>query len=256
MNGHTLNLVWQVVKSAVDIVLVAYIFYFVYKLFEDTNSITIIKGFLFVVIVYAVANFVGLKTVAWIFQYVVSYFVILIVVLFQPELRKVLIRIGQSGIAGIGGNVTMETLNEIGEAVLALHERKMGGLVIIERKVGLRQLLEESVLLDADVKSEILESIFYKGSKLHDGAVLIQGKKIVAAGVMIPSIRLETVQKQKRGLGTRHRAGIAVTNESDAVSVIVSEETGAISIAQRGKLEEDLPADKFMRRLNEIFRGE
>jgi diadenylate cyclase len=256
MDNPTLQMVIQVVRSAVDILCVAYILYFVYKLFEDTNSISIILGFIFVLAVNGAANLLGLKTVAWIFQLLVSYFVVLLVVLFQPEIRKVLTRIGQSGIRGFGTNVTMESLNEITEAVLAMSEARSGSLIIVERNVGLKHLLEESTHLDAEVKSELIQAIFYKGNPLHDGAVMVQGKRIIAANVMVPSIKVEVIQKMKRGKGTRHRAGVAVTSDSDAVSIIVSEENGDISIAQKGKLEGPLPSEHFIRRMNEIFRPE
>lgn len=243
----------QVIKAVIDIVCVAYIFYFSYKLFEDTNSITIIKGFIVIAVIYFVANFLDLKALAWIFKYVVSYFVILVVVLFQPEIRKVLSRIGQSGWSGITGKVTQESVNEITRAAMQMSEQKMGGLIIIEEKVGLRQLLDESIQMDAQVQSELLLSIFYKGSILHDGAVLIKGDRIIAARVIIPSVIIEAFIKAKSGLGTRHRAGIAVTADSDAVSFIISEETGALSIAHKGRLEQDLSFEKFLRRTNEIL---
>jgi diadenylate cyclase len=241
------------IKSAVDIVAVAYLFYFLYKLFEDTNSISIVKGFILVIAIYAIANFVGLKTLAWIFKYVVGYFVILVVVLFQPEIRRVLSRMGQSGLAGVLVKLSKETLAEITEAAWLLSEKRLGGLIIIERKVGLKHLLDESVQLDAAVKSELLLSIFYKGTVLHDGAVLIEGEKIAGARIIIPSVRIDAVLDRKSGLGTRHRAGIAVTIDTDAVSVIVSEETGHISIAYNGKLEYNLGFEVFVRRLNEIM---
>jgi diadenylate cyclase len=256
MDNPTFQMIIQTIRSIVDILCVAYIIYFVYKLFEDTNSISIITGFIFVLAVNGAANLLGLKTVAWIFQYLVSYFVVLLVVLFQPEIRKVLTRIGQGGIRGFGNNVTMESLNEITEAVLEMGDSKTGGLIIIERHIGLKHLLEESTHLDAEVKSELIQAIFYKGNILHDGAIMVQGKRIVAANVMIPSIKVEAIQKMKKGKGTRHRAGVAVTADSDAVCIIVSEETGDISIAQKGKMEGPLPSEQFIRRMNEIFKPE
>lgn len=246
----------QALKNIIDIVCVAYLFYFSYKLFEDTNSISIIKGFIVIVIIYAVANLAELKTLEWIFKYVVNYFVILVVVLFQPEIRKVLNRLGQSGISAIRGKVSLETLNEITRASFLLAAQKMGGLIIIEHKVGLKQLLEEATDIEAIVKAELLYSIFYKGNILHDGAVLISGEKIRAARVMIPTIKLDAIQKLKIGLGTRHMAGIAATVDSDAVCVIISEEKGSVSIAHNGKLEYELNREEFTRRIHEIFNVE
>ena len=149
--------------------------------------------------------------------------------------------------------LSKETLNEITKASYILSEKKMGGLIIIERKVGLKHLLDEAILLDATVKSELLVSIFYKGNVLHDGAVLIEGEKIVGGAIIVPSVRIDAVKDKIAGLGTRHRAGIAVTIETDAVCVIISEETGSLSIAYDGNLEYSLSYEESVRRLNEIM---
>ncbi len=245
------SLIIKIILSIVDIVCVAYLFYFIYKLFEDTNSISIIKGFIAVVILYAVAHFMELKTVEWIINYVLPYSVIMIVILFQPEIRKFLTRVGQGGLSGIRG-MSLETINEISKAVISMAESKTGGLIIIEKSVGLKQLLEESVPLDAMVKSELIISIFHKGNILHDGAVLISGEKIKAARIIIPSVKVEAHLKKRSGFGTRHLAGIAVTSDSDALSIIVSEESGSISIAHKGKIESELTQDHFIRRIHEM----
>ncbi len=245
----------KILLSVLDIVCVAYLFYFLYKLFEDTNSISIIKGFIAIIILWAVARFIELKTLEWIFNYVLQYFVIMIVVLFQPEIRKFLTRIGQGGLSGIRG-MSLETINEITKAVISMAEVKTGGLIIIEKRVGLKQLLEESVPLDSAVKAELLMSIFHKGSILHDGAVLISGEKISAARIIIPSVIVDAHLKKKTGFGTRHLAGIAVTSDSDAISIIISEETGAISIAHKGKIESDLNQEHFVRKIHEMVEAE
>jgi diadenylate cyclase len=243
---------FEVVKTIFDIIIVAYLIYFLYSLFQDTNSITIVKGFLFIMAINIVANFIGLKTVAWVFRYLVENFVILVVVLFQPEIRRLLSRVGRSGLSAIREKISQEVLGEIARAVYNMSDDKTGALIIIERNVGLRDLVDESVSLDASVKAELLHSIFFKKNLLHDGAVLIESDKIVAARVIIPNIIVSAPLKTKRRLGTRHRAALAITQDTDAVSVIVSEETGKVSIAHNGKLEYDLSQEKFLRRLNEI----
>jgi diadenylate cyclase len=244
---------FQAARNIIDILCVAYLIYFCYKLFEDTNSITIAKGFVTIIIIYGIANLIDLKVLSWIFKYVVNNFVLLIVVLFQPEIRRVLSRVGQSGISGLHTKVSKETLNEIAEAVFLMSANKTGGLIIMERNVGLKQLLEEATLIDASVKAEMLLSIFYKGNILHDGAVMIESNRITAAQVIIPSIKIDAIIKNKSGLGTRHRAGIAVTTDSDAIAIITSEETGNVSIAHKGKLEQALNYDEFTRRIHELF---
>ncbi|MGA2141471.1 MAG: diadenylate cyclase [Brevinematales bacterium] len=245
----------RIFLSVVDILCVAYLFYFIYKLFEDTNSISIIKGFIAIIVLYAIAHFMELKTVEWIINYLLPYIVIMVVVLFQPEIRKFLTSLGQSGLSGLRG-MSAETINEIVKAAALMSETKTGGLIIVEKNVGLKQLLEESVPLDAAVKAELLISIVHKGGILHDGAVLITGDRIRAARMIIPSVKVDARLKKKTGFGTRHLAGISVTSDSDAFSIIISEETGTISIANKGKIESDLTEEQFIRRINEVVGAE
>lgn len=245
------NPVVVVIKAVVDIGAVAYLIYYLYNLFEETNSFNIMKGFLFVIAVTVVSKFLGLTTLSWIFQYLFSSLIVLLVVLFQPEIRKMLSQLGTGGLLSAQRKISKEAVDEIANASQMMSEERMGALIIIERNTGLKDLIESAIQLDAVVKAELLMSIFFKNNILHDGAVVISGNKISAARVIVPSL-LVTV-KTKKQVGTRHRAGIAITAETDAVSVIVSEETGYISIAHGGKIEYDLTGDKFERRLNEIL---
>jgi diadenylate cyclase len=238
--------------NAIDILAVAYFIYFLYTLFEDTNSITILKGFIVIIAISIIANISGLNTLAWLFKYVITYGVILIVVLFQPEIRRLLSRVGRSGLGAIKGKITEEALMELSRTIIMLSEDKIGALIIFERNVGLRDLIEESVKLDALIQTDLIISIFYKGNVLHDGALIVEGDKLIAARVIIPGVIVEAFKTKKR-LGTRHRAGVAITVDTDAISIIVSEENGKISLAHNGKLEYDIPAEKFSRRLNEIL---
>ncbi len=241
----------QWIRNGIDILVVAYLFYFLYKLFQDTKSISLIKGLLVIVVIYFLAGFLELKTLAWIFKYLVNYFVILIVILFQPEIRRVLSRFGRGGLSAFQKKISKETLEEICESVFLLSEEFTGALIIVERNMGLQDLVEEAIELDAKVKSELLLSLFYKGTPLHDGAIIIEEDKIVAARVMIPTIMIGSL-KIRRNVGTRHRAGLAITTETDAVSIIVSEETGKISLASNGKLEYGLSHEKLLKRLTEL----
>lgn len=244
-----------VLRNIIDILSVAYLIYFLYSLFRDTNSITIIKGFLFIIAVYLVAALVGLETLAWTFQYVVTSFVIIVVVLFQPELRRLLSRIGRSGLAAIRQKFSRETVQEIARACYTLSEERTGALIILEQNVGLHDLLEDAIELDAAIHAELIQSIFFHNSPLHDGAILIENDRITAARVIVPTLLLDNVNliKKKKQVGTRHRAALAATTESDAVSIVVSEETGQVSIAYNGKLEQDLSKEKFTKRLEEIL---
>lgn len=243
----------EIIRIVLDIISVAYLIYFLYSLFQDTNSISILKGFLFIMAINIIANLIGLKTLAWIFQYLVNYFVILVVVLFQPEIRRLLSKIGRSGLSAIREKISPEVAAEIAKAAFIMAEEKTGALIIIEGNVGLKDLVEGAISFEANVKSELLQSIFFNKNILHDGAILIKNESIVAARVMVPNIIVSSSPKTKRSLGTRHRAAIAITQETDAVSIIVSEETGKVSISHNGKLEYGLTHEKFLRRLNEIL---
>ena len=243
----------QVIKTILDILVVTYLIYFLYSLFHETNSITILKGFVFLIVINIVANLFEFTTLAWILQYVVNYFVILVVVLFQPEIRRILSQVGRRGLASIRGKISRETMEELTRGAFYLGENRTGALIILERSVGLKDLLDDSVQLDAMLKSELLASIFFKNSLLHDGAIIVQDQKIIAARVIIPSVMIDAATIHKRGLGTRHRAGVAVTVDSDAIAIIVSEETGGVSIAYNGELDYHLSQERFVRRLNEIF---
>lgn len=238
-----------VVKNIIDILGVAYIIYFLYSLFEDTNSINILKGILILVPVALVADFLDLKALSGIFGYFVKYLMIVLVVLFQPEIRRLFSRLGRSGLSAIRQKLSQETMSEIESAVFAMSAEKTGALIIIEQKVGLHDLIEGATHLDAVVKSEMLQSIFFKNSLLHDGAVIIEGDKIIAARVIIPNIILG---KTRKNYGTRHRAGISVTVDTDALAIIVSEETGRVSVAHNGSIQTVTEAN-FVRRMNEII---
>ncbi|MCX7821488.1 MAG: diadenylate cyclase CdaA [Brevinematales bacterium] len=242
--------IWQIIKNIVDICAVAYVFYFLYSLFENTNTMSILKGFIAIIIINAIARIAGLRTLEWIFQYVMNNFVLLIVVLFQPEIRKILNRIGEKGIAGIKSNFSKSVLREITDAVFDMSDSKTGALIIIEQNVGLKHFLDNSVILNSDVTKEGLLSIFYKGNPLHDGAVIISEEKILAARVIIPSVTTNEINNK---YGTRHRAGLFVSEDSDAISIIVSEERGSISIAYKGHFEPDLKKEEFLRRINELL---
>ncbi len=240
-----------VLRNIFDICAVAYVFYFLYSIFENTNTISILKGFIAILIINALSKIAGLKTLEWIFQYVMNNFVLLIVVLFQPEIRKILNRIGQRGIAGIRTYLPREVVKEIIEASLEMSKTNTGALILIEQNVGLKNLLENSVILNSEVSKEVLTSIFYKGNPLHDGAVIISEDKIIAARIMIPSIASDELNGTK--VGTRHRAAMYVSDETDAIAIIISEEKGSLSIACNGKFEFDLTEENFIRRINELL---
>lgn len=240
-----------VIRAVIDIVIVAYVFYFLYSVFENTQTISVIKGFILIVGIYFLAKFLGLKTIEWIFKYVVNYIVIIGIILFQPEIRKLFLQVGGKGIAMI--KISPKTIQEIEKAIFRMSESKTGALILIEQSVGLRDLRETGYSIDAKVQSEILESIFFKNSIMHDGAVIIQGDRVIAAKVIIPNVSSPARNMMKKNLGTRHRAAIQASNDTDAVAIIVSEETGKVSIAYNAKLNYDLSKEKFEELIHEYL---
>ncbi len=249
--SNLLNLeIFQIIKNILDICAVAYLFYFLYNLFENTNTMSIFKGFIAIIVINFISKVAGLKTLEWIFQYVMNNFVLLAVVLFQPEIRKILNRIGERGLAGIRSKLSKDILKEITDAVIEMADSKTGALIIIEQNVGLKHFLDNSIILNSTITKEGILSIFYKGNPLHDGAIIISDEKILAARVIIPAVINENLENK---YGTRHRAALYVSEDSDALSIIVSEERGSISLAYKGHLEADLKIDEFLRRMNEIL---
>ncbi len=240
---------WAV--SLFDILLVSHVLYFLYTLFRDTNSMSIVKGFLIVLTVSIVADFLHLETLAWVLRYIVGNFVILAAILFQPELRRVLSQVGQG--RSVFHKQYSNVVEELAETVTEMAQKNLGALILIERNVGLRHLIEDAVFLDAKISKEMLFSIFYKGNILHDGAVVIQGDRILAARVIVPAVKIDAMKVKRLKYGTRHLAGIAITSESDAIALIVSEEKGTVSLALHGKLLFDVDYENLKRKLYDLL---
>jgi diadenylate cyclase len=185
-----------------------------------------------------------------VFQNLVTLAAVFMIVIFQPEIRRGLMKIGQNPLVAQFLHTDPGFIPELVKAVRNMSREKIGALVAIEREVELRSVTEGGVYLDSEVKSEMLETIFWPGSALHDGGTLIQNGRISAAGCIFP---LTENPQVSRRLGTRHRAAIGISEETDAIAVIVSEETGAISVAHGGKLFRRLQAEEFEQLLRELL---
>jgi len=240
-------------RAAVEILLLAAVFYFALRFLRGSRGAGILKGLGVVVVmgflvVLFLARFLHLRVLAELTTGAVALFSFALLVIFQPELRRALVRLGQSPLFGLFSRSHKELTEQLIDAVSTLSREKIGALIAIEREVGLRSYAEGGVRLDAEVSSPLLVTIFHPGTPLHDGAVIIQGDRIVAAGCLFPLTENVDVGS---GLGTRHRAGIGVTEDSDAIAIIVSEETGGISVALKGQITRDLDPDG----LRMILRG-
>lgn len=223
-------------SNVVDIIIVAYILYKLFSLIHETRAEQLIKGLVFIVIVMKLSEVFGLITLYWLIQNTLTVGLIAIIIIFQPELRKALEHLGRSKILTKRLFDTDEEIervvDEITIAAVNLSQTKTGALMVIEQETGLNDFLESGIIIDAYVTSALLENIFVVNTPLHDGSVVIRRDRIIAAACVLPL----TEQEVDKELGTRHRAGVGVTENSDAIAVIVSEETGIISLAINGKI--------------------
>lgn len=235
------------VKDVLDILIVSFIFYQLLKLTKGTRSSQIIFGLFLLFGVAFVSYWFQLEGLSWLFSNLATFGLIVLVVVFQPELRGMLAQFGQSRI--FRRFVKLEqrkSIDEITRAVLRLSELNYGGLIVIERLTGLRNFSETGKELHSDLSAEVLVTLFTPYTPLHDGAVIVSGDKIVAAAASLP---LTTNPRYRKLFGMRHKAGVGVSEVSDAVVIVVSEETGKISIASDGNLEFDIPKDEFREKL-------
>jgi diadenylate cyclase len=239
---------WQ---DIVDIVLVSIILYRMFVLIKGTIAAKMLVGFGFLLIALSLAKYLQLFTIDWLIQSFWSQLVIAVIVLFQPEIRRALAQMGESPfLQSFTSAEELKSLDEIVKASIALANRNIGALIVIEREVSLKEYVEIGTSLDARVTKELLLSIFHPSSPIHDGAVVIKGNRVVAAGCFLP-IRLGS--GVGKAFGTRHRAGIAITEETDAVAIVVSEETGTVSMAIDGKLNSPLDMGTLRDVLTELF---
>lgn len=240
-------------RDALDILVVSAVLHRIFVMFKGTRAVQMLVGLGALMAASLAARALDLYSTQWILDNFWSFWVIALVVLFQPELRRALTRIGQGTVLqtlfGASGEERAQVVKEIVGVAESLAARRIGALVVLERATGLRQYAELGVPLDALVSADLLGSLFLPYSPLHDGAVFIHGNRIVAAGCFLPLSRNADVG---RAMGTRHRAGLGISEETDAVAVIVSEETGRISLAVEGQMENPPDADALRGRLNEL----
>jgi diadenylate cyclase len=234
--------------AVLDILAVALVLYQLLQIVRGTRAAHILAGVLTVVIIYQVALQFGLETLRSMLSSLAPYSAIAIIVLFQQEIRRALGRLGRKRL--LGGYNHLESIDELLLAIASLSRDKTGGLIVLERDAGLRTFVESGVRLDAHVSRDLLLSIFMPGTALHDGAVIIQKDRVAAAACFLPlSVRPEVSSR----LGTRHRAGLGITEESDALALIVSEETGKISVAAAGDMESGVSIERVEERIRRHF---
>ena len=256
------------VKDAIDILLVTFIIYGLLIITRKTRAIQVLKGLGVFLLFALICQWIGLTAVSALLNYVIEAGAVIIVVIFQPEIRKALERVGRGRFFGIGFDNNMvsedtKDIENIERAILNLSIRKIGALMVFERKTGLKDIIESGTTLDANIReyadgrqldarisSELIENIFVPNSPMHDGAMILKNNRIVAAGCFLP---LSNNPNLSSDLGTRHRAGLGMSEMSDAVIIIVSEETGIISKAHDGVLSRYIDRKALRGILNELY---
>ncbi|HTR34483.1 MAG TPA: diadenylate cyclase CdaA [Bryobacteraceae bacterium] len=227
--------------SAVDILIVAALIYQILLVIRGRRAIHVLLGLGVLGVIYGISVWARLELLHTILANAAPYTAIALIVMFQTELRRALARLGRRPFLGVSQIERRELSEEVVLAVGRLAQGKTGALIVVERKIGLRTFVESGVNLDASVSRDLLCSIFHPGGALHDGAVIIQGDRITAAACFLP---LTTNPMLQTELGTRHRAALGITEESDCIAIVVSEETGKVSVAAFGEIELDVPLER------------
>ena len=224
-------------NDLLDILIVAVLIYQMIMLTRDTRASEVLKGFLLLVGASLLSSLLGLTALTWVLKQILSNGALVLVVLFQPEIRRVLEQLGRGAKMEhfqSDGEENQRIISEITQCLTSLSRRRVGALIVFERRTGLKDVMETGTRLDSTISAPLLENIFEPNTPLHDGAVIIRGTRIVSAACMLTTL--------SRDLGTRHRAAIGISETTDALVLIVSEETGVISMARDGKLTRHLDA--------------
>lgn len=238
-----------ILRFIAEIFIISFCFYKLWLFIRGTRAVHLVKGLVFLLIFAFLANILGLDTITLILRYLGAVAVIAFIVLFQPELRRGLARLGENPLFASSWKEE-EVIEEIVKSANFLSRKKVGALIALERDVGLRNYVETGVEMDSRVSSEFLNTIFMPNTPLHDGAVIVQRERIAAAGCILP---LSEASDMVKMMGTRHLAAIGLTVETDAVVVVISEETGAISVGIGGKLTRDLDGAALQKLLLNIY---
>jgi len=238
------------VLDILDITLMSLILYRLLLIVKGTKAAQMMIGLAILLLASLASRYLELFTIDWLVQSFWAQIVIAMIVLFQPEIRRALAHIGEARFLNFATAEELKSLEEIVRAAVSLANRKIGALIVIERETSLKDFVEIGTNLDARVSKELLLSIFHPSSPIHDGAVIINGNRVAAAGCFLPITLSSDLNKS---LGTRHRAGIGLTEETDAVAIIVSEETGIISVGLGGKIEEKIDMGTLRDMLTDIF---
>ena len=252
----TLQTIWSTITKIIDISLVWLMFYYILKnIKNNVKMVLIVKGIFLIIVIKVISNILNLYTIGLLLEYILEWGPLAIIVIFQPEIRNVLESIGRTQLLGRHKILTVDerekVVYEIMDAVEYLKKNRIGALIVIERDMSLQEYITPATKVYADLTSPLLGTIFFPNSPLHDGGVIIQGDRITCAGAVFKTSMNPAISKR---LGTRHRAALGIAEETDAIALVVSEETGKISIAVDGELKYNLSLDEFRMTLVEELR--
>lgn len=241
----TITDVVSILKKIIDISLVWMIFYYMLKHIKNNVKLSLIfKGVFLVIILKVISSYFGFTTLGMLLEYVIMYGPLVLIIIFQPEIRNILEQIGRSQLLGRHKVLTVDErenlVYQIVGAMESLRKAKIGALIVLERDISLGNYIDKAKKIYADLSSDLLISIFFPNNPLHDGGVIIQGDRITCAGAVFPT---SSSSKLNKRLGTRHRAAVGITEETDCIALVVSEETGRMSIAIKGELFYNLTID-------------
>lgn len=250
--------------DVLDILILTFLVYYVIKLMRDTRAMQLFKGIIFIVILFIVVQIFELKAMGFIMDNFLQVGIIAIIIVFQPELRRILEKVGRTRVGTftqstdkvVGAASARENaINGIAEACSRLHDSKTGALIVIERETKLGEIIEKETtsVINAECEPELFCNLFYNKAPLHDGAVIIRDNRIYAAGCFLPNTQKD--QYLSTDLGSRHRAAVGMSENSDALVIVVSEETGTISVAKDGQLTRDLSRDALVNILRSLMPG-
>ncbi|MCL6606196.1 MAG: diadenylate cyclase CdaA [Paenibacillus sp.] len=250
------DMTWkESIKDIIDILIVSYIIYKVLNMVQGTRAVQLLKGILVLVVIWALSTLLDLYTLKWLMNQMFTFGVLAIFIIFQPELRRGLEQLGRGKFFGRSAESDEEISKLIGEVIKAVNylaHRKIGALIVFERSTGLNEYTESGIPMQSAVSSELLINIFIPNTPLHDGALIMQGNQIAAAACYLPLSENPFISKE---LGTRHRAAIGISEVADSVSVVVSEETGQISLAINGQIVRDIKEESLISKLYEELRA-
>lgn len=255
MNYFT-DLTWKdSIKDILDVLIVSFIIYKLLVLIRGTRAVQLLKGIFVLAVAWAFSSWFELYTLQWLLNQIFNFGLIALVIIFQPEMRRALEQIGRgklfSGRTSTQQDDAGRIIGDLIKAVNYMSRRKIGALIVFERSTGLNEYIESGIAMHSSISSELLINIFIPNTPLHDGAVIVRGDKIAAAACYLPLSENPFISKE---LGTRHRAGIGISEVGDAISIIVSEETGQVSLAMNGQVVRDIKEESLISKLFEELK--